>query len=359
MVKVIRRYAALVVLILSFSLLMVGCSNKESPEPTAGTGETAPVTGGTSSQSQTGKLPARLTYLTLETGSTFNTMAVAQASLLSQKLGIQVAPEPTAGSQIQADLLRAGEGDLAIENAVDAYEMYKGTGPFSDKGPVPVLLALQGEEGFYSFVNYPGTGIKSLADLKGHKVLSRRAGIEWAGVISDELFKAVGLDPEKDVEQLLYESSAKAFQDVVMGKASAVWGGLLPEKLEDLGRSKGIYIIPIEQPVAVQVQKAVPAFHPTVLPRDFPGGPKGTPVLGDYTAVIARKDLGEDVVYQVVKTLIENREELVRARAVFAEWTAERAVSNPTLPFHPGAVKYFKEAGVWTDQLEQFQSQIK
>lgn len=359
MAKVIGRYAALVVLILSFSLLMVGCSNKESPGPTAGTGQTAPATSGKTTQSETGKLPQRLTYLTLETGSTFNTMAVAQASLLSQKLGIQVAPEPTAGSQIEADLLRAGEGDLAIVNAIDAYQMYKGAGPFSDKGPVPVLLALQGEEGFYSFITYPGTGIKNLADLKGHKVLSRRAGIEWAGLVSDELFKAVGLDPEKDVEQLMYESSAKAFQDVLMGKASAVWGGLLPEKLEDLGRSKGVYIIPIEQSVAAQVQKAVPAFHPTVLPRDFPGGPKGTPVLGDYTTVIARKNLGEEVVYQVVKTLIEGRDELAKARAAFVEWTAERAVSNPPIPFHPGAVKYFKEAGVWTDQLEQLQLQVK
>lgn len=343
---VIRRYTTLILMILSLSQLIIGCSGNGKPAPKADNGGTVPPAGSTSKESPQAKLPKRLTYLTLETGSTFNTMAVAQASLLSQAMGIQVAPEPTAGSEVQSDLLRSGNGDLAIENSIDAYDMYNGSGPFKSKGPVPVMLGMSGEEGYYGFITYPGSGIKTLADLKGHKVLSKRAGIDWTIQVSNEIFKAVGLDPAKDVEQLTYESSTKAFQDVLMGKADAVWGGLLPEKLEDLARTKGMYIIPIEKAVAEKVSKATPAFHPAVLPRDFPGGPKGTPVLGGSTSVIVKKDLSEDTVYQIVKNLIEGREELAKARAPFIEWTAERAVADPPIPLHPGAIKYFKEIGV-------------
>ena len=62
--------------------------------------------------------------------------------------------------------------------------------------------------------------------------------------------------------------------------------------------------------------------------------------------------------YLIVKTLLENQKELIAVHRDFEEWSAERAVKNLGMPYHPGAVRYYKEKKVWTPEMEQLQQSL-
>ena len=67
----------------------------------------------------------------------------------------------------------------------------------------------------------------------------------------------------------------------------------------------------------------------------------------------------DDVAYNAVKVICEHSKDLLSISWEFKEWTKERAIiANPFFPYHPGAVKYFKEQGMWSDALENQQRKL-
>ena len=68
--------------------------------------------------------------------------------------------------------------------------------------------------------------------------------------------------------------------------------------------------------------------------------------LGLYNFAIGRDDLPEDLVYQLVKAVFENQPRLLKKTSAFSETLPQNAVKNSFLPFHPGAVRYYREVGI-------------
>jgi hypothetical protein len=85
--------------------------------------------------------------------------------------------------------------------------------------------------------------------------------------------------------------------------------------------------------------------------------PGGVPVLGSPEALFADKDLDEDTAYLIVKVLLESVEDLKLMHRDFAEWVADSAVREMPVPYHPGAVRYYKEIGLWSAKMDQNQAQ--
>jgi TRAP-type uncharacterized transport system substrate-binding protein len=75
--------------------------------------------------------------------------------------------------------------------------------------------------------------------------------------------------------------------------------------------------------------------------------------------LIGRKDLSDEVVYQVVKALWENYGELGAIHVLLKDWTHERFVTKEALiPYHSGAIKFYIEKGVWTDEMARLQESL-
>src|SRR3546814_648541 len=92
------------------------------------------------------------------------------------------------------------------------------------------------------------------------------------------------------------------------------------------------------------------------LPADtYPNQPDAILVFGIRTYLVANCDLPEDVVYKVASSLLDHVEEFGHYHPAGKEYNIESTVDRPIIPFHPGAIKYLKEKGAWTDELAKKQ----
>jgi TRAP-type uncharacterized transport system substrate-binding protein len=74
--------------------------------------------------------------------------------------------------------------------------------------------------------------------------------------------------------------------------------------------------------------------------------------------IAVRADFPEDLAYLLTKTLMESEKELANVHSVGKEWTVSNTLRPPPAPFHSGAIKYFKEKGLWSPALEKYQEKL-
>jgi hypothetical protein len=69
--------------------------------------------------------------------------------------------------------------------------------------------------------------------------------------------------------------------------------------------------------------------------------------------------MSDEAVYQTLKAALQNQQELVSVHPVFKGWTAKGSVSpDAAIPYHPAAIRYYKEAGLWSDAMEAMQKKL-
>jgi hypothetical protein len=93
--------------------------------------------------------------------------------------------------------------------------------------------------------------------------------------------------------------------------------------------------------------------------KTYQGQDKEVNVFGLSTYLVAATRLPDDVVHKVVKALFDNIAEFHAFHAEAKEWTLAEAVSDPKIPYHPGAIRYFKEKGVWSADLDKTQAELQ
>ena len=95
------------------------------------------------------------------------------------------------------------------------------------------------------------------------------------------------------------------------------------------------------------VRKAMPEFSPsTIAAGTYRNLEKDYVTIGMYNFTVGRADLPNDLVYQLVKAVFENQPRLVKASYTARDTIPQNAVNNTFLPFHPGAVRYYREIGI-------------
>jgi hypothetical protein len=109
-----------------------------------------------------------------------------------------------------------------------------------------------------------------------------------------------------------------------------------------------------------QVKKQLPAifFKYYVKPNSFKNQPKGFLTFGLRTQLATGAKQDSDTVYKFTKALLANTKEFSKYHGLAKQWNLKKTLSNPTVPFHPGAIKYFKEIGKWTSKLATHQAKL-
>jgi TRAP-type uncharacterized transport system substrate-binding protein len=85
---------------------------------------------------------------------------------------------------------------------------------------------------------------------------------------------------------------------------------------------------------------------------------ENTPTLAYYTVLFFREDVADEIVYTLVKAALEHHKEYARVHPLLPEVDAKRAVTMVGAAYHPGAVKYYKEKGLWTAEHEKMNSEL-
>jgi TRAP transporter TAXI family solute receptor len=296
-----------------------------------------------------------INLITNPAGMGLYTIAVAQGQLIARKTGLQIIVQPSQGPKVIPYILESGDGQVATLSVNNTFWAYKGISEY--KKPYKFLRVLQaGNENYFAIITKDKSGIKTIPDLKGKRVTYSVTSYMTQLVMETELL-AYGLNPTKDITVVKTEDNSTALRDLDQGRTDAAACGLGGSKMVELSRKTKIVVLPFDPSKIAFVQKEMVMF-PAITPDNLSGVDPGLNVIATPNLLIGRADLSDGVAYQMVKALVENYNELKAVNPVLADWKPEVSVRELPVPYHPGAIKYYKEKGFWSSKMDQLQQKL-
>jgi TRAP transporter TAXI family solute receptor len=200
-------------------------------------------------------------------------------------------------------------------------------------------------------VTLEGAGINKVADLRGKRVSTGAPG-SGAEVISFRILEAAGLDMAKDIrrERLSVAESAGALKDRKIDAFIGGFSGIPSSAVLDVATTPGIKMKLIADGELLEkiINKYGPSYFKSVIPKGtYPGMTQSVSVISVATLLVCHEQMEERLAYDIVKTLIEHQEDMKLVhKEVGEQITLEKVVIGSSIPYHAGAIKYYKEKGV-------------
>jgi TRAP transporter TAXI family solute receptor len=293
---------------------------------------------------------ARISIGTGGTGGVYYPLGGGLASVLSKFVpGLDATAEVTAGSIANLQLIDGGKSEMGFTMADSAWDAYQGLDKFTGK-----KVALRTLVVFYPnrmhVVSVESKGIKKFSDLKGKRVATG-APASGTEIMSLRLIEACGLDPNKDMtrERLSVAESVNALKD---GKIDAFFwvGGVPTPSVTDLAATPGQKIKLIDHGDCVDNMrnKVGPIYVKNrILAHAYPGQEADSTNVDVWNLLVVPEKADEQLIYNITKTMFEKKDELVKVHkdASFLDLQNQTSGASP-IPFHPGAIRYFKEKGL-------------
>ncbi|MCL2060058.1 MAG: TAXI family TRAP transporter solute-binding subunit [Oscillospiraceae bacterium] len=294
-----------------------------------------------------GGQPTRLLMVTGGTAGTYYAYGGVIATTLTEKLSrVEITANTSGASAANARSLKNKEAELAIiQNDVLDYA-YNGTELLADDGGMPTLrtIATLYPE-VIQVVALESAGVASIADLRGKRVCVGDAG-SGTEANSRQVLAAYGIDFSDlgRVENLSFADAATAMQNGTID-ASFTTAGVPNPAISELKASTDIVLIPIDGAEAAQLIASYPFYsNYTILDSDYEM--PGVQTVAILATLACTQDLNENTAYDITKALFDNQPALAAAHAKGELLSAANAVQGVSIPFHPGAEKYYKEVGV-------------
>jgi TRAP transporter TAXI family solute receptor len=294
-------------------------------------------------------------------GSLLYVFSAAIAEVAGKHAGIKIEVLPQ-GEIITLPLLASHEVDLVmIANDAQGYA-YEGRGIYErqTKGKGYDLRVLMlGMRNSASTVVSGDSGIKDYQALKGKRLVLDYGTQQALNLGSRASLIAGGLK-EKDVIVLKASDIPEAVRLLVEGKADAVFGGIGVPVFRELAAAKGgMLYLEAGDKHWDEVHKISKAYFPMTVKKGPVGIPRDTVLVTRNFNLASRHDLPEDMAYQIVKVIWEHDTELAPHHPQLKDWVKERFVGEQTTaPYHPGAIKFYKEKGVWNEKMQARQDEL-
>lgn len=324
----LKKLSFIMVALLVVSLLAAGCGTQN-----------------------TGSATTQVTKIAISTGSTSGTyypLGSAISGVLSNSnIGISATAEATGGSVENAKLIFTKESDIAfIESGIADFayngtEMFKGQKIENIRG----LIALYPNT--MQTVVKAGSGINSYADLKGKRVA---VGVQGGstplnmGIVLEQYGLTLNdIKPE-------YLGFGEGIQQLKDNKLDAVLvdAGAPSSAIIDIATQHAVKILPIEPEKVKAIVKKYPFFSDVVIipAGTYKGIDQDITTTGSKVILATRSELSDDLVYNILKTIVEKKDEITKVHEKGNSIVLDKALDSISIPLHPGAEKYYKEKGV-------------
>ena len=284
------------------------------------------------------------------TGGVYYPMGQGLASMLSTKVpGFSATAEVTGGSIDNINLISSGRPYIGFSMADAARDARLGIGRFSGKKTdLNTILVLYPNK--MHIVTSESSGIRKLQDLRGKRVStgSPRSATE---VMALRVLEAANMAPNLDVATQSY-SVAESANAIKEGRIDAFFwvGGLPTAAISDLGNTPEFRLSFIDHAEVVDSinRKYGDLYFSDVIPRTtYPGMTRDNKILSISNVLVANRNMPEKEVYEIVKAVFDNKNDLMRSHYEFINVTLDGQQSRATpIPFHPGAIRYFQERKV-------------
>lgn len=264
--------------------------------------------------------------------------------------GVRCTVESTGASVFNVNAIRSGDLSMGIVQSDTQYYAYTGTGSdqFSKAGPdkdLRALFSLQSEA--FTLVARDDAKINTFKDLVGKRM---NLGDPGSGNRST-------------LELLMkeYKWTPSTFKLATDLKPAEMAGALCDNKIDAyvyvVGHPNGSikeatttcssHVVPVEGPEVEAFMKKYPFYPKAVVPGDmYKGSSKDIATFGPRATLLTSAKLSNEVAYEITKAVFESLDEFKKLHPALADLTPETMLSGNSVPYHPGAEKYFKEAGL-------------
>ena len=298
---------------------------------------------------------AKTTFVTIGTGGitgVYYPTGGAIAKIVNKKrkeYGIRATVESTGGSVFNVNAVMAGDLEFGVVQSDRQYQAIKGLAEWKDKGPQKDLRAvftIHPES--ITLVAADDAGIKTIQDLRGKRVNIGNPGSGQRQNSIDALTNA-GIDYEKDLKAegvkaaeapgLLQDGRIDAFFYTVGHPSGAI--------KEATAGARKVHFVPITG-VDKLLSKYPYYANAIVLKKNYPGATNDgdTKTFGVKATFVTSAKVPDAVVYAITKEVFENFEDFKKLHPAYQVLTKENMLEGMSAPIHPGAMKYYKEAGL-------------
>ncbi|PQO22435.1 C4-dicarboxylate ABC transporter substrate-binding protein [Rhodobacteraceae bacterium WD3A24] len=287
-----------------------------------------------------------LSIATGGTGGTYFPYGGGLAELIGEYVeGYTASAEVTGASVENMALVSRGDSDMALALADTVYQGYTGTGRFEDR-QLPDTRALASVyPNAVQIVTLADSGIDSLDDLAGRTVSVGAPG-SGTELSAETILNANGITYDDiDERRLNFNETADALRDGDI--AAGFWSvGPPTSSIMNLASTRDISIVALSDEEIANAREAQPVFAGYTLREGIYEG-IGEPVqtISTPNVLIADASMDEELAYQVTRVLFEHTDELIAIHPAANDTTVEFSVNSTPIPFHPGAIRYYEEAG--------------
>ncbi|MGE6793865.1 hypothetical protein SAMN05216206_1543 [Pseudomonas guineae] len=290
--------------------------------------------------------PTFINILTGGTSGVYYPIGVGLSQLYSNGIeGSKTSVQATKASVENLNLLESGRGELALALGDSVADAWNGVEEAGFKAPLKKLRAIAGTyPNYIQIVASQESGIKTLADLKG-KTISVGAPKSGTELNARAIFKAAGLsyDDMAKVEFLPYAESVELIKNRQLD-ATLQSSGLGMAAIRDLAATLPITFVSV--PAEVTAKIGNDAYQPASIPAGtYDGQEADVPTVAITNILVSHDGVSEEVAYQMTKLMFDNLERLGNAHSAAKDIKLETAAKNLPIPLHPGAERFYKEAG--------------
>jgi hypothetical protein len=293
---------------------------------------------------------AEIVFSAGPTGGSWTPMAAATAEAIKRKFPeVEVLVEPGA-ALVNMEKIRNDKTDLAWSMTTVVADARMGANSWKGKQTDKPLFVANYYPNVFQLAVTQDSGVKTLKDLKGKAVglpprgnTSLSEGWEWLLKVNGMKLDDLGTKSHGSLTE--NAEAIRNRQAVGMG-----WFTTVPASfMLDLGTSMKLRMLQVSDGELKALKELNPGFVQHVIPKATYGQygiDEDVKTFQAPTILIASAKTPADVIYKVAKAVIESREDFARVTAAMKGVTAKDMAQNHGVPMHPGAERYYREAGL-------------
>jgi uncharacterized protein len=288
----------------------------------------------------------QVTLMTGPQGGSWVPLGGALKNMWEQAVpGLQIQATPGAGiANVRG--IDEGKAQVGFANSSTTVDGIAGRAPYPKKVTKVCQVANLYPQ-YFQVAALADAKINSYADLKGKSLVTQPKG-NTAEVLTGEILKLNGLSYQSLSKANFQASYTDAVSMMKDGHAQVMTLGTTApaSAVMDLASARDMKLVPVDEKTMAALKKENPGYNRLVIKAGtYPKQDKDVPVIGYSTHIVASCDLPEDVVYKMTKAMAANIDTMAAVVKPIAGLTPKDMALDIGVPFHKGAMKYYKEVG--------------
>jgi uncharacterized protein len=299
-------------------------------------------------------------------GTVFYAIGSGLGKVVSDAGLVRMTVQPYSGSSTFLPLLNTGELEFGVVNAVDMALTYRGPAfKIGGRNPFPhapeIRLVTRGSPFLVGLLVRKDSPIKNVHEIRGKRVTGEYPAhlAVYYNMLGHLASAGLGWG---DVKVIPVPAINEGVDALIQGRADVTEFALNGAKVREADAAVGVRHLSID--CSPEGEKRLRAAVPGYYPRWVKKGEafavvEDTCVIAYDVYLAVGKDVPDGLITDVLKALWDNADKLKPLHPIFKEWTRERAASaDVTIPYHPAAIRFYKERGSWTAEMDRAQQQI-